>query len=134
GTGGAHEEAWLRAASASVENAEIAALLEKRAALWSEHLALRRSLPTSMVMADQNPPRPTFVLNRGQYDAHGKEVEPAAMEELLVPWPEDVPRNRLGLARWLTRSDHPLTARVVVNRFWHHLFGTGIVKTLEDFG
>jgi hypothetical protein len=102
--------------------------------LWAEHLALRRSLPSSMVMAELDPPRPTFVLDRGRYDAPGDPVTPAALEALLLPWPEDAPRNRLGLARWLTHPRQPLTGRVVVNRVWAQLFGTGIVKTLEDFG
>ena len=111
--------------------AEAAAASRK---LWAEHLALRRSLPTSMVMAELDPPRPTFVLERGMYDAPRDPVAPAALETLLLPWPEDAPRNRLGLARWLTDPRQPLTGRVVVNRVWAQLFGTGLVKTLEDFG
>jgi hypothetical protein len=74
------------------------------------------------------------VLNRGQYDARGEPVDAGVPEALLGAWPANTPRNRLGLARWLTQPQHPLTARVVVNRFWAQLFGTGIVKTLEDFG
>jgi hypothetical protein len=87
-----------------------------------------------MVMAELDPPRPTFVLERGMYDAPRDPVAPAALETLLLPWPEDAPRNRLGLARWLTDPRQPLTGRVVVNRVWAQLFGTGLVKTLEDFG
>jgi hypothetical protein len=102
--------------------------------LWEKQLELRRSLPTAMVMQEMSPPRPAFVLSRGRYDAPAEPVEPGAPEALLAPWPQGAPRNRLGLARWLTQPQHPLTARVVVNRFWAQLFGTGIVKTLEDFG
>jgi hypothetical protein len=71
---------------------------------------------------------------RGQYDQPGEEVEPGVPEALGTPWPSGAPRNRLGLAAWLTRPDHPLTGRVVVNRMWQQLFGTGLVKTAEDFG
>jgi len=87
-----------------------------------------------MVMEELPQPRPAYVLNRGNYDAPGERVEPGVPEALIAPWPAGAPRNRLGLAHWLTRADHPLVARVVVNRFWAQLFGTGIVKTLEDFG
>ena len=100
----------------------------------SEHLAFQLSLPTAMVMRERRDRRPTFVLKRGLYDAPGDAVEPGVPEALLIGWPKGAPRNRLGLAQWFTRKDHPLTARVVVNRFWAQLFGTGIVKTLEDFG
>jgi hypothetical protein len=106
----------------------------QRDSLWETQLALERSLPTAMVMQELPQPRPTFILNRGNYDAPGEAVTPGVPEALIAPWPAGAPRNRLGLAQWLTQPTHPLTARVVVNRFWAQLFGTGIVKTLEDFG
>jgi len=108
-------------------------LAERRATLLEQHLALRRNLPSTMVMADLPQPRPTFILKRGQYDAHGETVEPGT-PDLLAPWPAGAPRNRLGLALWLTQPNHPLTGRVVVNRVWAQLFGAGFVKTLGDFG
>ncbi len=109
-------------------------LQQQRSKLWERHLLLQRSLPTSMVMQELPKPRESFVLLRGNYDAHGDRVYPAALESLLAPWPENAPRNRLGLAQWFTQPNHPLTARVVVNRFWAECFGVGIVKTVEDFG
>ena len=111
------------------------ALYARRTALHEAHLALHRSLPTAMIMDELPEPRPTFVLDRGNYNAPGEPVTAGVPEALLsTPWPAGAPHNRLGLARWLTQPDHPLTARVVVNRFWAQLFGTGLVKTLEDFG
>ena len=86
-----------------------------------------------MVMKEMDPPRQTFVLNRGVYDDYGEEVVPGTPASLL-PMPSDLPKNRLGLARWLTHPDHPLTARVAVNRYWQHYFGRGLVKTSQDFG
>ncbi len=132
---GEHEMAqtWLRRALVAGDEAT-RDVFARRAGLWEAHLALRRSLPTAMVMEELPEPRPAFVLERGMYDAPGDRVEPGVPEELIAPWPSGAPRNRLGLARWFTQPDHPLTARVVVNRFWAQLFGTGIVKTLEDFG
>ncbi|HYD84607.1 MAG TPA: DUF1549 domain-containing protein, partial [Opitutus sp.] len=96
-------------------------------------LALRRSLPTVMVMSDAAP-RKTRLLKRGAYNAPGEEVAPGVPEELLGAWPADAPKNRLGLAKWLTQPNHPLTSRVVVNRFWQQLFGQGLVKTSDNFG
>ena len=87
-----------------------------------------------MVMQEMSSPRDTHLLVRGAYNAPGDKVEAGVPEELLGAWPVDAPRNRLGLAKWLTKPDHPLTARVVVNRFWQQLFGTGIVKTSDNFG
>jgi len=93
----------------------------------------RRTIPTVMVMQEMETPRETHVLARGQYDRPGERVTfgtPAALPPLL----DEVPANRLGLAKWLVSSENPLTARVTVNRFWRDIFGTGIVKTTEDFG
>jgi hypothetical protein len=102
--------------------------------LWAELLALRRTAPTVMVMEELADKRETHILLRGAYNAPGDRVDSGVPEQLLGPWPKDAPRNRLGLAKWLTHPDHPLTARVVVNRFWQQIFGTGLVKTSDNFG
>ncbi len=102
--------------------------------LEAERLEMKRGFPSVMVMEELAEVRPTHVLRRGRYDAPGEVVTPGVPEELLGAWPTGAPKNRLGLARWLTQPEHPLTARVVVNRFWQQVFGTGLVKTSEDFG
>lgn len=86
-----------------------------------------------MVMQEMPRPKKTFVLNRGNYDQPGKQVFPNTPTSIL-PWPKHLPKNRLGLAKWLCAPEHPLTARVAVNRFWQNYFGAGLVKTSEDFG
>jgi hypothetical protein len=91
------------------------------------------AIPVSLVMADVPTPRDTFVLIRGAYDKPGDKVLPG-VPAVLPPLPEGAPVNRLGLAKWLVDPQHPLTARVTVNRFWQQYFGVGIVKTAEDFG
>jgi hypothetical protein len=108
--------------------------LESLEALRAEYLKRKRELPTAMVMEELPAPRETHVLLRGAYNMPGEKVEPGVPEEILGAWPAGAPRNRLGLAQWLTKPDHPLTARVVVNRFWQHLFGHGLVRTSENFG
>ena len=110
------------------------ALQAERDTLWTERLAFERTLPTTMVMEEMPKPRQAYVLNRGAYDAPGEKVDAGVPEQLIAPWPADAPKNRLGLARWFLQPQHPLTARVVVNRFWAQLFGVGLVKTVEDFG
>jgi hypothetical protein len=90
-------------------------------------------IPTVMVMEEMPTPRESHLLRRGAYDAPGEKVTPT-LPEFLVSSPTDYPPNRLGLARWLVSASNPLLARVTVNRFWQMLFGTGIVKTVEDFG
>ena len=110
------------------------ALQTERDTLWTERLAFERSLPTTMVMEEMPSPRQAYVLNRGAYDARGEKVDAGVPEQLIAPWPKDAPKNRLGLAQWFLQPQHPLTARVVVNRFWAQLFGVGLVKTVEDFG
>ncbi|VTS05794.1 PSD1 and planctomycete cytochrome C domain-containing protein [Tuwongella immobilis] len=92
-----------------------------------------KNLPTTMVMADLPKARETRMLMRGQYDKPGDPVE-AAMPAIFPKLTADAPKNRLGLAQSLVGKDHPLTARVAVNRFWAHHFGTGLVKTQVDFG
>lgn len=91
------------------------------------------SFPTTMVMQERPAPRETHVLIRGQYDRPGARVGPGVPGS-LPPLPADAPPNRLGLARWLVSPENPLTARVAVNGYWTMLFGTGLVKTAEDFG
>lgn len=89
-------------------------------------------LPRVMIMSDEKP-RDTFVLSRGEYLKPTNKVS-FNTPKFLPPLPDDAPRNRLGLAQWLMSPDHPLTARVQINRMWQNLFGLGIVKTTEDFG
>ena len=94
---------------------------------------LSAAVPETMIMQDLATPRETFVLNRGQYN------EPTDKVAAGVPavFPEMLPgtlQSRLDFARWLTHPQHPLTARVAVNRHWQQLFGTGLVRTTEDFG
>ena len=90
-------------------------------------------IPDTMVMAEMPQPRETHVLLRGSYEQPGEVVKPA-VPAILPPMPAGAPANRLGLARWLVDPSNPLLARVTVNRFWQMYFGTGLVKTSEDFG
>ena len=101
--------------------------------LQEEKKQIESSAALTMVAAEMASPRENRLLVRGEYDRPGKRVEAAAPESIM-PFTDTLPRNRLGLARWLTQRDNPLTARVVVNRYWQLIFGTGIVKTSEDFG
>ncbi len=93
------------------------------------------SLPTVMVMQELPEPRPTFVLNRGEYDKPGDPVQ-RVLPAFLVPKAVagKYAPNRLGLAQWLVSAENPLMTRVTVNRFWQQYFGTGLVRTSEDFG
>jgi hypothetical protein len=85
------------------------------------------------VMQEKDEAAIAFILNRGEYDQRRDQVAPET-PEVLPAFPSDLPRNRLGFAQWLLLPEHPLTARVTVNRFWSELFGVGIVKTAGDFG
>jgi hypothetical protein len=86
-----------------------------------------------LISKERKETRETFVLVRGEYDKRADQVQPA-VPEILPPLPEGAPNNRLGLAQWLVDPAHPLTARVMVNRFWHQHFGRPLVMTAEDFG
>jgi hypothetical protein len=111
----------------------IRAAHERLTQLREQRQRLIETLPTTMVMQESPRPRETFVLVRGVYDKHGERVQPGVPAP-LPPLPSGVSNNRLGLARWLVDPSNPLTARVAVNRYWQLLFGTGLVKTAEDFG
>ena len=89
-------------------------------------------VPRVMIMSDDKP-RETSILSRGEYLNPTEKVS-FTTPAFLFPLPEDAPKNRLGFAQWLMAPAHPLTARVQVNRFWQHYFGTGIIKTAEDLG
>ena len=86
-----------------------------------------------MVMRESLRPKQAYVLTRGEYDKRAEPVEPTT-PKILPSFPPAFPRNRLGLARWLLDPNHPLLARVTVNRFWQSLFGEGLVRSAEDFG
>ncbi len=87
----------------------------------------------SMVMQESDTLRKTFTLKRGQYDKPDKEVG-FGTPKAILPYPETLPKNRLGLTKWLFDEKNPVTARVAVNRIWQQFFGTGIVKSAENFG
>lgn len=108
-------------------------LLDSLRAVRVAQTELYNSISEIMVMGDLPKPRPTFVLNRGNYDSPGQQVFPTAPNTIL-PFADTLPQNRLGLSKWLFDRRHPLTARVFVNRIWQLHFGTGLVKTTEDFG
>ena len=101
----------------------------------TDALANSKKFPETFVMQEMPNPRVAYVLDRGEYDKPRKDdpLEPG-VPAALGTLPDDLPPNRLELAKWLVSRDQPLTARVTVNRFWQQLFGVGIVKTSEDFG
>jgi hypothetical protein len=88
---------------------------------------------TTFVMQEMAKPRQTRVYERGSYE-HPKETVNIGLPRTLFDSPVELPANRLGLAQWLVNPDHPLTARVTVNRWWAELFGAGLVRTVDDFG
>ena len=91
------------------------------------------SIATTLVMAERETPRGAYIFHRGDYTQRRERVQPNT-PAFLPPMDDNSPQNRMGLAKWLVHPDHPLTARVTINRFWQQVFGTGIVKTAEDFG
>jgi len=127
-------------------------LLKELSATRKERDELDKSLVATMISEEMEKPRGSFILKRGEYDKRGEEVQPG-VPAVLPPLrnssagvapassergrtgetPAPLP-NRLDFARWLVSPDHPLTARVIVNRFWQQFFGMGFVKTAGDFG
>jgi hypothetical protein len=101
--------------------------------LEREQKAIRARGTVAYVMHEKSDPALAYILFRGDYDKRRDAVKPDT-PRALPPMSADLPHNRLGFAQWLLRPEHPLTARVTVNRFWQELFGTGIVRTAGDFG
>jgi mono/diheme cytochrome c family protein len=131
--GGRHPDALSRAHFlARVHEPSLTVQRELHRLRVEENRLIAR-VPEIMVMEELPEPRPTHRLARGSYDAP-QEMVPRATPASLPAFPDDQPRNRLGLARWLTNGRHPLTARVAVNRIWAMHFGRGLVASLEDFG
>jgi hypothetical protein len=110
-----------------------AELTGRAGALEQEQARLKSRGSMALVMQERKEAPGAYVLFRGEYDKRRDAVTPAT-PAFLPSMPADAPKNRLGFAHWLLRADHPLTARVAVNRFWQELFGTGLVRTSEDFG
>ncbi len=110
-------------------------LSQQRAQIDAEINAVKASIPKTLVMGDRSGKQPVYRLVRGEYDKPDKSVELSpGVPDVLPALAPSAPENRLALARWLISPDNPLPARVTVNRFWQQLFGTGLVKTTEDFG
>ncbi len=108
-------------------------LFEELERVKAEKDRVESKLPSALVMEELKTPRQTHVFVRGDYRKKG-DVVTAMVPAVLPPMPADLPKNRLGLARWLVSKDHPLTARVTVNRYWQQFFGLGLVRTADDFG
>lgn len=109
-------------------------LLQRQLSAAREKAAASNAVTKVMVMDTLPQPRETFLLDKGAYDKPLVAKVSFAVPASLPPMAKDAPRNRLGLAQWIVHRDNPLTARVTVNRFWQAFFGTGLVKTAEDFG
>ncbi len=139
---------WLSAPSDKLDAAQRAALfdyffanhfapaqktLAELHALRDEQTKFVNQIPEIMTMQEMSKPKPAFVLKRGAYDAPGEPVL-ANTPASLPHFPPGEETNRLGLAKWLLLPEHPLTARVTVNRFWQMMFGRGIVETSDNFG
>jgi hypothetical protein len=117
----------------SETNPEIMAQLDKLSELRKTQNQAVDGIKEIMVMRELPKPVQAYRLDRGAYDAR---AEPVSMETpaFLPPFPKNAPRNRLGLAQWLIQRDNPLTSRTAANRFWAACFGSGLVKTADDFG
>ncbi len=127
------QQTTVRTYFQSHEAPELQQLLDAVAAWRYEDAAIEKTIATTLVAKEMDKPRETFLLARGEYDKPGEQVT-RGVPAILPPLLKDQPTNRLGLARWIVDASNPLTARVIVNRFWQQYFGVGLVKTAEDFG
>jgi Protein of unknown function (DUF1553)/Protein of unknown function (DUF1549)/Planctomycete cytochrome C len=131
----ARDEQRLRELDTAITAAKKKNLGDEVKKLEKEKSEHQKNITSVMVMEDTDKPRPTYVLKRGRYEMPdtSRQLEPG-LPSSLANLPSGVLRDRLGLGRWLVWSENPLTARVTVNRIWQHHFGTGLVKTAENFG
>jgi mono/diheme cytochrome c family protein len=121
-------EAWYTKSQAA-----LAPLRKQLVATEKERVRIEKQMPATLVFKERPTPTPSYVLKRGEYDQRREQVG-RETPKFLPPLSAKAKRDRLALARWLVSPEHPLTARVEVNRLWQQLFGIGIVKTTEDFG
>jgi hypothetical protein len=118
-------KAWKKLKAKQTPNAKVAA---------NSPLAEIEKRFTTTLIAHEGKKRKTYILERGEYNLPiGDPLEPGIIS-VMGAFPEDAPRNRLGLAQWLTSPQHPTVSRVLVNRIWQRVFGNGLVRTPEDFG
>lgn len=115
------------------DDSELSELQKSQKRIESERKQIQDAIAKVMVMEDRKEPRKTHLLMRGLYNQPSDEVQ-TQVPERFPALPDNAPRNRLGLAQWLVDDNHPLTSRVLVNRYWQQLFGIGLIKTVEDFG
>lgn len=127
------EPALLREYYFSAVNPTARELANKRNAARASYRTEEGKVREIVTMRESAEPVPAYILVRGDYATLGEKVS-RETPAWLPPFPKDQPRNRLGFAKWLTSPDHPLTARVTINRIWQEIFGTGIVATSDNFG
>ncbi len=113
--------------------AGLAPFRQKVTALEAERAMIDQQTPVTYVFKETSTPIQAYILKRGEYDQRGAKVG-RETPGFLPPLPASAKRDRLALARWMLTAEHPLTTRVAVNRYWQQVFGTGLVKTAEDFG
>jgi hypothetical protein len=123
----------LRAFYFSAVDPEARALVAKLSAARAAYREAEKPVQEIVTMRESDEPVPAYILARGDYTQPTVKVG-RETPDWLPPFPKDQPRNRLGFARWLTSPDHPLTARVTINRIWQELFGSGLVETSDNFG
>ena len=130
------QKAQLQKLFRETQAPEYAEAQKKVADLKKAKADIEKAIPNTMVMSEMAKPRDTFIKVRGAYDQNGEKVTAAAPAFLpqIPPRADGKPADRLDFAKWLVAKDQPLTARVTVNRWWSMLFGTGLVKTVNDFG
>jgi hypothetical protein len=124
----------LREFYLSAIDAEVGKVRESLRQARQQLFAAQTSVFEIMTMQEMLDPRPAYVLKRGEYDSPIGKPVPRTTPAALPPFPKDGSKDRLGLAKWATHPDHPLTARVAVNRYWQMFFGRGLVATTENYG